>query len=172
PCQMMIDTGANATIIHPDVLYDLSIPPRQPFQPQECLSSDCDWRLCTQAHGKVELQFRIGTIRVKHPAYIADIHDDCILGLDYLREHDFVVDLQENLLHCDGEAVPPCSRERARCHVKSVSVILKEDAVTPSRSEAIIPGALSKTHELCSWRSASLLHRNHSKRAYLLPELL
>ncbi|MBJ5561233.1 hypothetical protein JGG76_24295, partial [Salmonella enterica subsp. enterica serovar Derby] len=94
--------------------------------------------------GKIQLQFQIGTIRVKHPAYIADIHDNCILGLDFLREHDFVVDLQENLLHSKGEEVPLCSRERARSHAKSVSVILKEDAVIPARSEAIIPGALSE----------------------------
>ncbi|MBJ5603957.1 hypothetical protein JGG68_24180 [Salmonella enterica subsp. enterica serovar Albany] len=95
-------------------------------------------------HGKVELQSRIGIIRVKHPAYIADIHDSCILGLGFLREHDFVVDLQENLLHSNAEEVPLCSRKRARGHAKSVSVILKEDAVIPARSEAIIPGALSE----------------------------
>ncbi|MBJ5445336.1 hypothetical protein JGG59_24260, partial [Salmonella enterica subsp. enterica serovar Derby] len=95
-------------------------------------------------HGKLELQFQIGTIRVKHPAYIADIQNNCILGLDFVREHNFVVDLQESLLHHNSEEVPLCSRERARCHVKSVSVILKEDAVIPARSEAIIPGALSE----------------------------
>ncbi|MBJ5579777.1 retroviral-like aspartic protease, partial [Salmonella enterica subsp. enterica serovar Derby] len=105
PCQMMIDTGATATIIRPDILNDLSEPPRRLFNPKgvslRTVTGDY-----APVHGKVELQFQIGTIRVKHPAYIADIHDSCVLGLDFLREHDFVVNLQEILLHSNTEEVP------------------------------------------------------------------
>ncbi|MBJ5695604.1 retroviral-like aspartic protease, partial [Salmonella enterica subsp. enterica serovar Derby] len=143
PCQMMIDTGANATIIRPDILNDLSEHPRQLFSPKGVYLRTVTGDIAP-VHGKIELQFQISTIRVKHLAYIADIHDNCILGLDFLREHDFVVDLQETLLHSNGEEVPVCSRERGRCLVESVSVILKEDAVIPARSEAIILGELAE----------------------------
>ncbi|MBJ5627115.1 hypothetical protein JGG67_23130, partial [Salmonella enterica subsp. enterica serovar Derby] len=113
---MMIDTGANATIIRPDILNNLSEHPRRLFSPK-CVCLRTVTGDYAPVHEQVELQFQSGTIRVKHPAYISDIHGSCILGLDFLREHDCVVDLQENLLHSNGEEVPLCSRERARCRL-------------------------------------------------------
>ncbi|MBJ5547189.1 hypothetical protein JGG71_23620, partial [Salmonella enterica subsp. enterica serovar Derby] len=62
----MIDTGANATIIRPDVLNDLSEHPRRLFSPKgvslRTVTGDY-----APVHGKVELQFQIGSIRVEDP---------------------------------------------------------------------------------------------------------
>ncbi|MBJ5445331.1 retroviral-like aspartic protease, partial [Salmonella enterica subsp. enterica serovar Derby] len=81
----MIDTGANATIIRPDILNDLSEHPRRLFNPKGVSLRTVTGDYAT-VHGKVELQFQIGTIRVKHPVHIADIHGNCIRGLYFLRE--------------------------------------------------------------------------------------
>ncbi|MBJ5505610.1 retroviral-like aspartic protease, partial [Salmonella enterica subsp. enterica serovar Derby] len=80
---MMIDTGANGTIIRPDILNTLSEHPRRLFGPKSVSLRTVNGDYAP-VHGKVELQFQIGAVRVKHLAYIADIHDNSICGLDFL----------------------------------------------------------------------------------------
>ena len=38
--------------------------------------------------------------------WVADIQDECILGLDFLELHGCMVDLGDNVLHISGEAIP------------------------------------------------------------------
>lgn len=53
-------------------------------------------------HGKVELQFQIGTTEVIHPAYIPNIHGSYILKLYFLQKHNFVIDLQHQVSAMQG----------------------------------------------------------------------
>ena len=70
-------------------------------------SSNLGASLCTLLlHGeKVPIQGK-GNFRIKtglqeavHPMWVADIQDECILGLDFLELHGCMVDLGDNVLH-------------------------------------------------------------------------
>ena len=56
--------------------------------------------------GKGDFHVRIGTQEAVHPMWVADIQDECILGLDFLELHGCTVDLGDNVLHISGEAIP------------------------------------------------------------------
>ena len=49
--------------------------------------------------GKVHLNIAFGNATYHHVAYVAEIRDPCILGLDFLRENNFVLDFKNNELH-------------------------------------------------------------------------
>ena len=49
-------------------------------------------------HGKSQLQLGIGSLLVPQELWVADIHDDCILGLDFLQSRDCFVNLKDGAL--------------------------------------------------------------------------
>ena len=48
----------------------------------------------------------IGSFCTSHTLWVADITDECIIGLDFLRKHDGLVDLRDDVLHLDKQEVP------------------------------------------------------------------
>ncbi|UYV83760.1 K02A2.6-like, partial [Cordylochernes scorpioides] len=84
----------------------------------------------------------IGNNLFSHLGYLADIKDDCLIGLDVLRKFGFSIDFQENVLKIAGEEIPlVCSRSSATNKV--LKVILKSDVKIPPRSECILEGRLT-----------------------------
>ena len=45
---------------------------------------------------------QLGGLRTQHSMWVADIADQCILGLDFLEANGCQVDLAENVLHIGG----------------------------------------------------------------------
>ena len=41
-----------------------------------------------------------------HPTWVADIQDECILGLDFLELHGCMVDFGDNVLHISSKEIP------------------------------------------------------------------
>ena len=41
-----------------------------------------------------------------HLMWVADIQDECILGLDFLELHGCMVDFGDNVLHISGKEIP------------------------------------------------------------------
>ncbi|UYV63839.1 K02A2.6-like [Cordylochernes scorpioides] len=98
PCRMVIDSGANVTLLRVDLAQRMgSISKRIP------VSSEL-----------------IGNNLFSHLGYLADIKDDCLIGLDVLRKFGFSIDFQENATN------------------KVLKVILKSDVKIPLRSECIL----------------------------------
>ncbi|UYV85140.1 hypothetical protein LAZ67_X004709 [Cordylochernes scorpioides] len=113
PCRMVIDSGANVTLLRVDLA-----------QRMESISR------------------RIPVSNELPPWYLADIKDDCLIGLDVLRKFGFSIDFQENVLKIAGEEIPlVCSRSSATNKV--LKVILKSDVKIPPRSECILEGRLT-----------------------------
>jgi hypothetical protein len=56
-----------------------------------------------QSHGK--LAFQVGNLNVAHDVWIADIENECILGLDFLISNDCVVDVQESCLRIGRDEI-------------------------------------------------------------------
>ncbi|GFY00491.1 hypothetical protein TNCV_2138891 [Trichonephila clavipes] len=102
PCNMIIDTGANVSIIRNDLAQKLKekliwTPPRVVLQTVTGEKIDI--------HGKLKVKIRFGDTTYQHAVYVADIADPFILGLDFLKEHGFTLDFNKNELRSIHEEV-------------------------------------------------------------------
>ncbi|GFW02867.1 retrovirus-related Pol polyprotein from transposon 412 [Trichonephila clavipes] len=102
PCNMIIDTGANVSIIRNDLAQKLKekhiwTPPRVVLQTVTGEKIDI--------HGKLKVKIQFGDTTYQHAVYVADIADPFILGLDFLKEHGFTLDLNKNELRSIHEEV-------------------------------------------------------------------
>ncbi|GFV64242.1 retrovirus-related Pol polyprotein from transposon 412 [Trichonephila clavipes] len=100
--RMVVDTGANVSIIRRDLAQNskLSIIWTPPCVSLQTVTGDK-----IQVHGKANVTLRFGNIDYHHTAYIADITDPCILGLDFLKSNNFKLDLENNNLHSKFEDI-------------------------------------------------------------------
>ncbi|GFV82269.1 hypothetical protein TNCV_2791671 [Trichonephila clavipes] len=94
PCNMIIDTGANVSIIRNDLAQKLKekliwTPPRVVLQTVTGEKIDI--------HGKLKVKIKFGNTTYQHAVYVADIADPFILGLDFLKEHGFTLLQQERI---------------------------------------------------------------------------
>ncbi|GFW22938.1 retrovirus-related Pol polyprotein from transposon 17.6 [Trichonephila clavipes] len=99
---MIIDTGANVSIIRNDLAQKLKekllwTPPRVVLQTVTGENIDI--------HGKLKVKIRFGDTTYQHAVYVADIADPFILGLDFLKEHGFTLDFNKNELRFIHEEV-------------------------------------------------------------------
>ncbi len=53
-----------------------------------------------------ERRSSLGTFEVAHDFWVAEITDDCILGLDFLIKHDCQVNIKDSVLQLQGEEIP------------------------------------------------------------------
>ncbi|GFW60755.1 hypothetical protein TNCV_571011 [Trichonephila clavipes] len=102
PCNMIIDTGANVSIIRNDLAQKLKekliwTPPRVVLQTVTGEKIDI--------HGKLKVKIQFGDTTYQHAVYVADIADPFILGLDFLKEHGFTLDFNKNELRSIHEEV-------------------------------------------------------------------
>ncbi|GFW04467.1 hypothetical protein TNCV_878361 [Trichonephila clavipes] len=102
PCNMIIDTGANVSIIRNDLAQKLKekliwAPPRVVLQTVTGEKIDI--------HGKLKVKIKFGDTTYQHAVYVADIADPFILGLDFLKEHGFTLDFNKNELRSIHEEV-------------------------------------------------------------------
>ncbi|GFS77311.1 retrovirus-related Pol polyprotein from transposon 412 [Nephila pilipes] len=94
---MIIDTGANVTIIRADMAYKLG---EKLIWTPPCITLLTDK---INVHGKVNLNIAFGDAMYHHMAYVADINDQFILGLDFLKEYNFKLDFKNKELHSCSE---------------------------------------------------------------------
>ena len=82
-----------------------------------------------------------------HPMWIADIQDECILGLDYLELHGCMVDLADSVLHINGEEVPLQKTSCSLAETKTYRAVLDSTVSLPPHSECValakVPGLQS-----------------------------
>ena len=134
-CIFTIDTGSTITIVRPDVL---------PREKKESLQPVSGWlRTVTGERvpfrGKSELTMQIGSTRATQHIWVADIQEQCILGMDFLRPHGCLVNLEDDFLKISGEEVP-LQRSRPADKVQACfRAILEETVDLPPHAESIIP---------------------------------
>ncbi|GFV08916.1 retrovirus-related Pol polyprotein from transposon 412 [Trichonephila clavipes] len=135
PCNMIIDTGANVSIIRNDLAQKLKekllwTPPRVVLQTVTGEKIDIQGKL------KVKIQF--GDTTYQHAVYVADIADPFILGLDFLKEHGFTLDFNKNELRSIHEEVTIFKIEHRSEPIRQVTA--NENITIPPRTEIIVPG--------------------------------
>ncbi len=104
PCQVTIDTGSNISLVRLDVLNHAEAEPCA-FQPvTSCLRIVKGGT--APIHGKASVQVGISSHTSSQEVWVADITDECILGLDYLGKHKCRVDLEDDVLFISGQEFP------------------------------------------------------------------
>ena len=149
-CNLTIDTGSTISIIRPDMLDGTE----GKIQP----SSNC-LRTVTgdtaPIQGCSELRVGIGSLELPHEMWIANITDECILGLDFLGKHGCQVCLKDNVLMVGDQEVP-LTKSIHDTAKGCCRVIAIESCVVPPQSEAIIPGQIARSEGNCQmgycWR--------------------
>ena len=56
--------------------------------------------------GRGDVSLQIGGLQTAHSMWVADIADQCILGLDFLESHGCRVDLGESMMHIGDQQIP------------------------------------------------------------------
>ncbi|GFX88073.1 retrovirus-related Pol polyprotein from transposon 412 [Trichonephila clavipes] len=135
PCNMIIDTGANVSIIRNDLAQKLKekliwTPPRVVLQTVTGKKIDI--------HGKLKVKIQFGDTTYQHAVYVADIADPFILGLDFLKEHGFTLDFNKNELRSIHEEVTIFKIEHRTESIRQVTA--NENITIPPRTEIIVPG--------------------------------
>lgn len=102
PCPMVVDTGANITIVCPDVL---TMQLRNSIQATTRVLKTATGETVT-VHGQLKLKVKIGGAEASHVALVANISDKLILGLDFLMAHGCSVDTGVGSLRIGAEEVP------------------------------------------------------------------
>ncbi|GFU51649.1 hypothetical protein TNCV_82791 [Trichonephila clavipes] len=174
PCNMIIDTGANVSIIRNELAQKLKekliwTPPRVVLQTVTGEKIDI--------HGKLKVKIKFGDATYQHAVYVADIADPFILGLDFLKEHGFTLDFNKNELRSIHEEVTIFKIEHRSEPIRQVTA--NENITIPPRTEIIVPGYIGNdkgevlatcSPVTCVCKSSSLLLSNSPQQ--LTPDLL
>ena len=89
--------------------------------------------------GRCELLVKIGSTEVMQQIWVADIHDQCILGLDFLASRGCLVNLKDNSLRIGGEEVPLQRSNSELTSPPCCRVILDKTVDLPPHSESLAP---------------------------------
>ena len=89
-------------------------------------------------HGRGQLQLGIGSLVLPQELWVADIHDECILGLDFLQTHSCQVNLKDGSLIV-GEEENPLNKLKASKEPNCYKAVLTEGVCLPPLAETVVP---------------------------------
>ena len=90
--------------------------------------------------GKKTVHIRIGNGQFKHEVLVANIMDEVILGMDFMKDNGFVLDIQQGLLRYSNIELP-----LRMCEESSITarrVVLDHRVKLPPNAESVIWGRL------------------------------
>ena len=100
-CQIIVDTGSNISIVHPDILKQAGISVIPTTGRLRTVTGET-----APLQGRKTIQLTVGTFQTPHAAWVAEIADECIIGMDFLQSHGCLVNLKEGILQIGEEEVP------------------------------------------------------------------
>ena len=57
------------------------------------------------ARGEADIAIALGRKTIRVTVFVAPIADEFILGLDFMRVHKFIIDVQRNVIHSESDCV-------------------------------------------------------------------
>lgn len=97
---MVINIGASQTIVSPRIVPAWRI--RSAIDKYELLTATGE---TFDIHGKTTLRMRLGSQQVVQETLVADIANDVILGLNFIKQHGIVVDALARILRMGKESL-------------------------------------------------------------------
>ena len=145
-CDITIDTGSNISIVRADVLTDAG---RRFIRPvKSCLRTVTGEK--APIHGKGDVQLGVGTLTMTHQMWVADIQDECLLGLDFLERHNCLVNLKDHCLRIGSQEIP-LQKTKGETPPSCCRAVLTNDVSVPPLSEAIIPVKIDGAFNGSKW---------------------
>ena len=134
----VIDTGAEVTVMSENYFNKLSSKNRPKLRPADrgLVVAEAG-RKMTHA-GIADVDFEMNGHHYKWPMYIAPIHDDVLLGADFLDCYKATVNFSKGL--CLGGEWIPCQIRRRGNNVHRI--LLDEVVTIPRGHEIILPGVI------------------------------
>ncbi|KAJ8957210.1 hypothetical protein NQ318_007772 [Aromia moschata] len=151
-CSFIIDTGATRTILRPNIL------PKPPKELPRHVKLETATGEQIPVHGELNVKIQLGSKIMYHRVLTADIRDDCILGLDILSIHGFVVDIKNRIIQIQNEEI--VMAPKLQDYNQSRRIIIEEDIQIPQGSENIVIARLDGNGEGLSTGIVEARERN------------
>lgn len=138
-CQVLIDTGSTISLVRPGILSDTVCQSPMCWTP----TSVC---LCTVAREVADmkdqrsLSVRVSNVSLEHEFWLADIQDDCILGLDFLSQVGACLDVGTWKLQMKESVMELRSRGRRQRQPQ----VTRQKLVTDSLTKILPPEGAAK----------------------------
>ena len=140
--KMVIDTGAVITVLNKNV-YDLipaqHKPELKPVKNGVGLQSADGFKIRT--YGTATVDLAVDNMHIKHNVFVADITDDGLLGMNFLKDH-----------RCDLSFEAPAIKVRGKWlklqwsnpnQEKVARVVLSKDTTIQNRTQKVLPAKVS-----------------------------
>ena len=139
-CSFLIDSGADVTIMRPDILHDIKDREIPMIKPKDLnlVSASGDK---IPFEGECELTMKIGSHNIIHNVLVGQIKYDGLLGLDFMTKHSCDILVGKMCLRIKGENVP-CLRYQELLRNNVSRVVISEDVVIPSNCEYFVCGRI------------------------------
>lgn len=99
-CTLTLDTGASKSLIRFNLIDEMKINPRY----DSFLETATGER--APIYGEAPVNIQIANEVVKHVFLVADIVDECILGLDFFKIHGIVLDMKQGVAVLGRKKIP------------------------------------------------------------------
>ena len=130
----VLDSGANRSLVRSDLFPTASLP--------RVLGGLADVTGSRSSlYGPTTVTLEIGGITIPQTVYVADaLSDGVILGLDFLRQHHCVLDLDKGIIHVDNVSLPlQCESPGGdRSPPSALRVRVMEPVIVASGSERLV----------------------------------
>ena len=105
--------------------------------------------------GQTKCNIEIGNKWFQHTCVVADITNDGLLGVDFMKKHNVVIDFARNQVTCDGKTLQTRFKQ---LNNRVCRVSLGETTVIPPSSRVILEGQTSKPLADGMWMIEPLNH--------------
>ena len=103
-CKAVVDSGAQVTVINKDCFKEYMR--GKPCRPARLKGAVEDNSLMTEVVDGVEIE--MGGISKKNRVFVANISDQCIIGLDTMRMFKMILDVGKGMVGVNGKVLPGC----------------------------------------------------------------
>ena len=144
----LVDTGANITIIRPDVYYRIDEITRVPLERKKIEMVMADGKPLS-FQGQARFKVNIGNeddTEVLHEVWVADIELEGILGYDFLRKYNCNLECGKGEMKFKDADAVECSIKNSQ--PTCCRVVADTTVCIPPRGEVILPGRVVDGYDL------------------------
>ncbi|XP_055854500.1 uncharacterized protein LOC129918155 [Episyrphus balteatus] len=88
-----------------------------------------------RVYGEVRLTIRMAELEFSHVFLVADICDECIIGIDFMKEHGIILDIGNQVLKYRNVEIPMVY---GTDNSTTIRTVIKEDMCLPPSSEVFV----------------------------------
>lgn len=128
-CLVTIDTGATASIIRRDLVRDQWLYNTTRYNLRTATGESA------KVYGEVALNIQLAGITISHSFLVADIIDECIMGMDFMKKHRIILDVGAQFMKYENIEIPVIF---GKVNSGTLRTIISHDQVLQPSSETIV----------------------------------